>query len=1084
MKKIILLNLLIAVHYFAFSQAGTLDPTFGNGGVITNHIPPTGNTFASFLRQCFPQTDGTTVLILDGGQKLCIARRLADGSRDLSFGNGGYSEFLTDISNPVAVKQADGKIIVAGNGFNNVAFALTRVNADGSTDATFGNGGITLTYSGSTNNNLNGIVIGADGKIYTGCSVQVNGSYRFAIYRYTSNGQADLSFGQNGQVITNFNDFNSYMSSIANTPDNKIMALGVANTATGNAYALAKYNLDGSPDMTFNSTGTAMISFDPLDIPTAMAISGDGRLYIGGYGPSEGYSHFRISRLNADGTIDLTYNNGLGTSSVGFGNTYDQLTNILLLPDGKLLAAGYTATASFDNYDVGLLRLNNDGTIDAGFGTNGIVTGDYNGQFDNNSILTTTTNGQIIIGGNTLQLQNSGTWDLTMFRYGADGIPDASFGTGGKLSDYIPRSTFSYNDVYNQADGKLMVLGISSDGNSKQFISRFNANGAMDNTFGQNGSVNLSTPYNYFFQPGGKVMGVGGNGSDFQLLRYNADGTVDNNFGNGGTVITDFGGDEGSFSAVTQNDGKVVVVGTQFTGTGSQLLVARYNNDGTIDNSFGNSGFTTIAGETENYPTSLLLQPDGKILVSAHGYLHPPDYSYFYLDVVMFRLNADGSPDNSFGQSGVLIKDHGSTEFAGNLGLTGDGKIVYTYFVQNNSDIQYFTERLNSDGSLDNSFGQNGRVDADGTTLVIQPDQKIVSAGFVPNESNFVLAAIRRANADGTWDNSFGTNGRLLQSFAPDDDFISQMRIIGNGLYVTGYTASRSQWGFVGKLRLDPTNGISCPSNVIANTDKNTCSAKVPGIDPTFPQGGSVKYKLTGATKGSGNVSASGKIFNKGITTVTYTLNGDATKTCSFTVTVQDKELPIIDNVSVSDETLWPADHKLKDVTVNYSASDNCGVANTQLSVSSNEPVQSNENGDQSPDWQITDAHHVKLRAERLDAGAGRIYTITITTTDVSGNVNNATVTVNVPKTKPVPCTLNLSATPNPSHNYFTVSVNSSCSDKINLRVLDNKGTVVTTVTNISAPQIVTVGNNLVPGIYYIEATQSGVSKSIKLVKQ
>jgi len=181
---------------------------------------------------------------------------------------------------------------------------------------------------------------------------------------------------------------------------------------------------------------------------------------------------------------------------------------------------------------------------------------------------------------------------------------------------------------------------------------------------------------------------------------------------------------------------------------------------------------------------------------------------------------------------------------------------------------------------------------------------------------------------------------------------------------------------------------------------------------------------------------------------------------------------------------LWPADHKLKDVTVNYSASDNCGVANTQLSVSSNEAVQSNENGDQSPDWQITDAHHVKVRAERLDAGAGRIYTITITTTDVNGNVNNSTVTVNVPKTKPAPCTLNLSATPNPSHNYFTVSVSSSCSDKINLRVLDNKGTVVTTITNISAPQIVTVGNNLVPGIYYIEATQSGVSKSIKLVKQ
>jgi len=420
------------------------------------------------------------------------------------------------------------------------------------------------------------------------------------------------------------------------------------------------------------------------------------------------------------------------------------------------------------------------------------------------------------------------------------------------------------------------------------------------------------------------------------------------------------------------------------------------------------------------------------------------------------------------------------------MALQADNKIVYTYYQPStpNGPLNCYVSRLNSDGTLDNSFGQNGTASAAGSWMVIQPNQKIITGGVAVGPSNFMVSTMKRFNIDGTVDNSFGANGLVSQSYATGDNYVEPAKIIGNSLFLTGFVYDRIQPGIIAKYRLDGGSGITCPPNVTLNTDKNTCSAKVPGIDPTFPQGGTIKYKLTGATKGSGNGSASGKIFNKGITTVTYTLNGDATKTCSFTVTVQDKELPVIDNVSVSDATLWPADHKLKDVTVNYSASDNCGVANTQLSVSSNEPVQSNENGDQSPDWQITDAHHVKLRAERLDAGAGRIYTITITTTDVSGNVNNATVTVNVPKTKPVPCTLNLSATPNPSHNYFTVSVNSSCSDKINLRVLDNKGTVVTTVTNISAPQIVTVGNNLVPGIYYIEATQSGVSKSIKLVKQ
>jgi hypothetical protein len=313
---------------------------------------------------------------------------------------------------------------------------------------------------------------------------------------------------------------------------------------------------------------------------------------------------------------------------------------------------------------------------------------------------------------------------------------------------------------------------------------------------------------------------------------------------------------------------------------------------------------------------------------------------------------------------------------------------------------------------------------------------------------------------------------------------VAPMKIIGNGLYVTGSIDKRSQSGIIAKLLVNDPNGVSCPANIITNTDKNTCSAKVSGIDPTFPQGGTVKYKLTGATKGSGNGSASGKIFNKGTTTVTYTLNGDATKTCSFTVTVQDKELPVINNLFVSDATLWPADHKLKDVTVYYSANDNCGIANTQLTVSSNEPIQSNEKGDQSPDWQIIDAHHIKLRAERLDAGTGRVYTIKITTTDISGNVNTATVTVNVPKTKPSATILNLAVTPNPSNNYFLVTVTSNSSDKINLRVIDNNGIVVSSINSISSPQILTIGSNLKPGIYYIEATQSGVSRSIKLIKQ
>lgn len=1086
MKKIILPFLLILNYCLAFSQAGTLDPSFGSGGVISNQLLTKGNINPEFSRQCFPQADGKMLLVIDAGYgKMSIGRRLANGDRDLSFAHEGYTDFL-DVSSPVAAIQTDGKIVVVGSAQNTQDFYAVRFNSDGTLDAGFGTNGITITDAGTDGDFLTSVVVGPDGKIYGGGYIAPNGSYRFALIRYTANGQPDPTFGQNGIVITNFNDYNASIVSVAITPENKIIAFGNVSTPDGGDYALAKYNLDGSPDLTFNGTGQTTIDFGGYDNGTAFAVNSDGKMYIAAVNSYLVEEKFRITRLNADGTLDLTFNNGLGYCYTSFGNVNDILTNMLILPEGKLLIAGSTSPGDYNLYNVAVTRLNNDGTADTNFGTNGLVTSDILGTFDNNIILTRNANGQIIMGGYTDQ--STGSFDFTLFRYSADGVPDASFGSGGSFLDFIPSSAFSYNYVFGQQDSKLLVLGASNDGVTKTFLSRFNSNGSVDNTYGQSGVAILPTLLaNYSFQPDGKVLAIGssdgGNGGNFQLWRFNADGTADNGFGNAGTVISDFGGNENPYYGAVQTDGKIVAVGYQYTDIGNQLLVARYNSNGSLDNSFGNSGFTTVVGETETYPSSILVQPDGKILIISHGYLHPPDYSYFYFDIVLVRLNPDGSPDNTFGQSGVWIKDHGPREFAGILALQADNKILYTYFA-GQDQFSYYAERLNADGTLDNSFGINGDVNAKGTGVLIQQDQKILLSGGSVGPANSVLATITRLNTDGSPDNSFGTNGNVFQSFSPGDNYVAPIYISGNSMFATGSVFNRIQTGVIAKFQLTNTNGVNCPTNVIKNTDKNTCSAKVSNIDPTFPAGGTIKYKLTGATKGSGNGSASGKVFNKGTTTVTYTLNGDATKTCSFTVIVQDKELPTINNVSVSDATLWPADHKLKDVTVNYTANDNCGIATTQLSVSSNEPVQSGQTGDQSPDWQIIDAHHVKLRAERLDAGTGRMYTITITATDVSGNVNSSTVTVNVPKTKPAAGALTLSATPNPSYTNFMVTVSSTSPDKINLRVIDNNGTVVSAISNISAPQILTIGSNLVPGIYYIEATQGGVSKSIKLVKQ
>jgi uncharacterized repeat protein (TIGR01451 family) len=106
---------------------------------------------------------------------------------------------------------------------------------------------------------------------------------------------------------------------------------------------------------------------------------------------------------------------------------------------------------------------------------------------------------------------------------------------------------------------------------------------------------------------------------------------------------------------------------------------------------------------------------------------------------------------------------------------------------------------------------------------------------------------------------------------------------------------------------------------------------------------------------------------------------------------------PVISNASVDRPVLWPPNHKMIDVMVSYDVTDNCGAITTELTVTSNEPVNDKGDGDTSPDWEVLDEHHVRLRAERSATGNGRIYTITITATDSAGGSSSQTVTVTVP---------------------------------------------------------------------------------------
>ena len=237
------------------------------------------------------------------------------------------------------------------------------------------------------------------------------------------------------------------------------------------------------------------------------------------------------------------------------------------------------------------------GDLDSSFGTNGIVLSDFG--IETYFIVTAIQNdGKIIAAGYTF----NGSPNLVVARFNNDGSPDSTFSDDGvEVSNY-----FSAADaVAIQNDGKI-VLAVPGS------VIRYNSDGSLDNSFIQAAPFNINA---LAIQSDGKVVGVGyaTNGSDFDvtLVRYNIDGSLDNSFSDDGKQITDFGGVDEAHNVTIQSDGKIVIAGT----SDFNFAIARYNSDGSLDNSFSSDGkqTTNIGGQEDG--TSLAIQLDGKIVV-------------------------------------------------------------------------------------------------------------------------------------------------------------------------------------------------------------------------------------------------------------------------------------------------------------------------------------------------------------------------------------------------------------------------------------------------------------------------------------
>ena len=351
-----------------------------------------------------------------------------------------------------------------------------------------------------------------------------------------------------------------------------------------------------------------------------------------------------------------------------------------------------------------------------------------------------------------------------------DGSLDISFGSNGIVTTPIGPGIDYAESVAIQSDGKIVVAGVTQGNNDWDFaLARYNSDGSLDNTFGSNGIVvtQIGSSYNYAYslaiQSDGKIVVAGdsynGINYDFAVVRYNSDGSLDNTFGSNGIVTTEFGSDDSGNSVAIQPDGKIVVAGFSHQGN-DDFAVARYNIDGSLDNSFDSDGKVTTPIGSDDYAYGVAIQPDGKIVVSGRAKINNQR------DYAVVRYNSDGSLDNTFDSDGKVTTPIGSGEdWGSSVALLSDGKILVSGYSENGSSGDFAIVRYNSDGSLDDGFSSDGivttpvgSVSAEAVGIVIQSDNKIVIAGTY-NYGNGTKFAAARYNNDGLLDNTFGSNG-------------------------------------------------------------------------------------------------------------------------------------------------------------------------------------------------------------------------------------------------------------------------------------------------------------------------------------
>ncbi len=540
----------------------------------------------------------------------------------------------------------------------------------------------------------------------------------------------------------------AFVSDIAVQPDGKIIIGGNFYVVNGRSYnCLARLNTDGSLDTTFNiglgaSNGQTVGCNGGVNAVAVQIIGGATKILVGG-----DFSNFgSTDPANLRGRLArLNEDGSLDTSFIGVGPTGPSgiVDDIVVQPDNKILIASFNMT-QYNGTPVGYIaRVAIDGSLDMAFNTN--LGAGFNSSTKK---IVLQTDGKILVGG-TFQTV-SGTSSRGIARLNSNGSVDAAFATNIGTGAGACSSCGAFGIAVQPADGKIVIAGAFSDFNStpRLNLARLNSNGTLDAAF-TSPVINTQVLETVVLQPDGKIIVAGGQifFDDGTTQRSNvarlnpATGSIDPTF----NIGTSGANGVGLPSIFLQTNGKVLL-GGGFTGINNKarLGFARLETNGDLD-----SGFTPVVG-TQATVKAIAIQPDNKILLGgdfygANGSLRPR----------LTRLNPDGTTDFSFnpGAEFVLFGDVDA------IALQPDGKIIIggTFTSYGGMAAHAGIARLNSDGSIDPTF----TAETLGVNeIVVQPDGKIIIGGAFGSVNGVLnFTRIARLTPTGALDPAFTATG-------------------------------------------------------------------------------------------------------------------------------------------------------------------------------------------------------------------------------------------------------------------------------------------------------------------------------------